>query len=69
MMISRPMNQPNQYPLNRGSSVAPMQPLNYLKVGTNAGYPRAMKRTSPFTFKPRPLPPVNKVTGSPRLYG
>ena len=45
-----------------------MQPLEYLKpqgVG-----PRPITRTASFAFRPRtPLPPVNLVRGSPRLYG
>jgi len=33
------------------------------------GMERPIIRTASYTFKPRILPPVNVVRGSPKLYG
>jgi len=68
MMISRPMPGPTPR-APRGHSSAPMQPLNYLNVGAHSGYPAPITRTSPFVFRPRVLPPVNILRGSPRPNG
>jgi hypothetical protein len=66
MMIARPLTPaaPNG---PRGSSTAPMQPQPWQFI--KSPRQRAIQRTSPFAFKPRPLIPVNLTKGTPRLYG
>lgn len=53
-----------------GHSDAALHPLAYQStLGPHGGYPAPIIRTKSFGFRPRLLPPVNKVYGSPRLYG
>ena len=66
MMISKNLSPatPNG---PRGHSAAPMQPQPWQL--TKAPVNRPILRTASPTFRPRILPPVNLVKGSPRLYG
>jgi hypothetical protein len=69
MMISRPMIA-YQPPVDRGHSDSPLHPHDYLQSKwPHGGRNAAVIRTQGFTFNPRILPPVNKITGSPRPNG
>ncbi len=69
-MITRPMHAPPVLDAHRGHSDATMTPLRYLEsMGPHGGYPAPVRRTRAFAFNPRVLPPVNVVSGPPRLYG
>lgn len=66
-MITRPMKAPAPA-ASLGHSEAPIQPQRWQTPRTKT--PNApLRRTSAFAFHPRVLPPVNKITGFPRLYG
>ncbi len=68
-MITRPMNFVPDAPA-LGHSDATLTPLPYQhSAGVRGGYPAPIRRTKSYAFAPRPLPPVNKVQGPPRLYG
>ena len=68
-MITRPMpGRPEVFP--RGHSDEPMSVLPHQQTnGPHGGYPAPIRRTKGFAFRPRLLPPVNKIKGSPRLGG
>jgi len=66
MMVSRPMNAMPPSGMPRGHSEAPMQ---FFQHPRTVGMERPIIRTASWTFRPRILPPVNVVRGSPRLYG
>ena len=68
-MITRPM-APRPPEPELGHSDAALHPLKYQStLGPHGGYPMPIRRTKSYAFNPRILPPVNKVTGPPRLYG
>jgi hypothetical protein len=68
-VITRPM-QERPVLMWRGHSEATLTPQRYLhSLGAKSGYLGPIRRTRSFAFAPTMLPPVNKVTGSPRLYG
>ncbi len=65
-MISRPFSMMHTMPL-LGHREEPLGPLPYQSDYVHG--PEPIRRTASFAFAPRPLPPVNKVKGAPRLYG
>lgn len=70
MMISRPLPpvHANLYSHDGGDTA--LHPLRYQgDVHSSGGYPAPIIRTKSYAFRPGFLPPVNKVSGPPRLYG
>ena len=68
-MISRPMH--GGLPVVAPSTSTPgatLHQLSYLQThGKHTLTP--VRRTKSFGFRPRLMPPVNKVVGPPRMYG
>lgn len=68
-MITRPMAA-RPVLTDRGHSDATLTPLRHQHtLGPHGGWPGPIRRTKSFGFGPGVLPPVNKISGSPRLYG
>ena len=68
-MITRPMYPPPPLP-ELGHQNAALAPLTYHDTfGAHGGYSAPIRRTKSFGFGPRNLPPVNRISGPPRLYG
>ncbi len=65
-MISRPF-LPIHAQDHLGHRDEPLGPLRYQSDYVHG--PAPIRRTAMFAFNPGKLPPVNKVKGSPRLYG
>ncbi|MDE1822649.1 MAG: hypothetical protein KGI98_17570 [Euryarchaeota archaeon] len=64
------MPYPSALPRDLGHRDETFGPLEHTQtLGPTGGYPAPIIRRKMFAFNPRPLPPVNRIRGGPRVYG